>query len=195
MFGCDADGFPELYAVGGSNPARLFLNRTRRPGAPVAFETSDKSELALSGVTGAYPPDIDGDGILDLFILRVARIAVFRGIGNCQFRRADSLWRIDTGDARTTAFSDTWENGEDWPTLAIGNYVDRNDADGPFETCEEHQLLRPGRRRYRPTEPTSPGYCALSMLFTDWSGSGRQDLWICNDRNYCYVRNGHEQLI
>ena len=193
MLDCDADGFPEFYAAGGSSPARLFLNRTRRPGAAIAFETSEESSLALTGATGAYPLDIDGDGILDLFILRVGGNAVLRGIGNCRFRRADSSWRIDTGDAWTTAFSATWEKGEDWPTLAIGNYVDREDPDGPFEACDEHQLLRPGQGGYLPTESIGPGYCALSMLFTDWSGSGRQDLWISNDRHY-YVRDGREQL-
>ncbi|MEM6988423.1 MAG: CRTAC1 family protein, partial [Pseudomonadota bacterium] len=39
----------------------------------------------------------------------------------------------------------------------------------------------------------SPGYCALSILFTDWSRSGRADLRVSNDRHY-YVRDGSEQL-
>ena len=30
----------------------------------------------------------------------------------------------------------------------------------------------------------SPGYCPLSMLFSDWDGSGRRDLRISNDRQY-----------
>jgi hypothetical protein len=38
-----------------------------------------------------------------------------------------------------------------------------------------------------------PGWCALSMLFTDWARRGRQDLRISNDRHY-FVRGGGEEL-
>ena len=193
LFDCDANGFPDFYVAGGENPARLFRNTTPRSGSPVEFESAEIPELALAGVTGAYPLDIDGDGTLDLFVLRAGGNAVFRGTGDCRFSRADHIWGIDTGDAWTTAFSATWEPGEQWPTLAVGNYVDRGDPDGPFGTCDLHQLLRPAQDGYRPTEQIGPGYCALSMLLTDWSGNGRQDLWISNDRHY-YVRDGHEQL-
>jgi hypothetical protein len=37
-----------------------------------------------------------------------------------------------------------------------------------------------------------PGWCALSMLFSDWDRSGRRDLRITNDRHY--YRDGEEQL-
>ncbi len=40
----------------------------------------------------------------------------------------------------------------------------------------------------------SPGYCALSMLFSDWDRSGRQDLRVSNDRQYYDYVNGEEQL-
>ncbi len=190
---CDEDGFPDIYVAGGDNPARLFRNTTVRAGSPIHFEVADVPELAVVGVTGAYPLDIDGDAILDLFVLRVGDNAVFRGLGNCRFRKAGETWSIDSGDGWTTAFSATWEEGAERPTLAVGNYVDRDDPDGPFEACDLHQLLRPGTDGYLPAEPIGPGHCALSMLFTDWSGSGRQDLWISNDRHY-YIHDGHEQL-
>jgi hypothetical protein len=37
-----------------------------------------------------------------------------------------------------------------------------------------------------------PGFCALSMLFTDWNGSGQPALRISNDREY--YKGGQEQL-
>ena len=37
---------------------------------------------------------------------------------------------------------------------------------------------------YAPPTPLSPGFCPLSMLFSDWDGSGRRDLRISNDRQY-----------
>lgn len=190
---CDSDGFPDLYAAGGESPARLFRNATPAPGADPAFAAPDRPELALTGVTGAYPLDIDGDRVLDLFVMRAGPNAVLRGLGDCRFEDATGTWGIDPGTAWTTAFSATWEPGRERPTLAVGNYVDRDDPEGPFEACDTHQLFRPEGEGYGPPEEIAPGFCTLSMLFFDWSGDGSQDLWISNDRHY-YVRGGQEQL-
>ena len=78
------------------------------------------------------------------------------------------------------------------PTLAFGNYVDRDDPDGPFGTCDDNRLFRPEGDRYREIR-LHPGFCALSMLFSDWRRAGRADLRVSNDRHY-YVRGGEEQL-
>ena len=40
--------------------------------------------------------------------------------------------------------------------------------------------------------PLAPGFCALSMLFTDWNKSGVPSLRISNDRQY--YRGGEEQM-
>ena len=190
---CDRNGFPDLFVAGGEGAARLFLNESRIPGARLSFSVSDAPELALTGVTGAYPVDIDGDGLLDLFVMRSGPNAVLRGRGECEFERVENAWSITPGDGWTTAFSAAWGAGDDWPTLAIGNYVDRDNPKGPFGTCDSHDLLRPSGMGYAPPEVISPGHCTLSMLFTAWSSSGQQDLWISNDRHY-YVRDGQEQL-
>ncbi|MEM0907974.1 MAG: CRTAC1 family protein [Pseudomonadota bacterium] len=193
VFDCNGDGYPDLYAAGGAGPARLFINTTGEAGAQLRFAPADDPHAALSDVLGAYPIDIDGDGVLDLFVLRSGPNVVLRGVGPCQFEPAHEAWRIDPGYQWTTAFSAAWGPGDDWPTLAVGNYVDRSDPEGPFGTCDTHAILRPDGRRYADAEILSPGYCTLSMLFTDWQGSGQADLWISNDRHY-YVHNGQEQL-
>lgn len=191
VFDCDADGLPELYAAGGENPATLLRNRSGRGGA-LAFEAATPPALALTGVTGAYPLDIDSDGHLDLAILRVGPNTVLRGGPDCSFAPFDGLG-LDPGDGWTTAFSATWEAGQRLPTLAFGNYVDRANPNGPFEACDSHDLFRPLGDRYGAPVPLAPGHCALSMLFSDWGRQGRADLRISNDRHY-YVRGGQEQL-
>lgn len=188
---CDGNGFPDLFAAGGDGPSHLLRNQTGTAGETPSFAPSDIP--ALDAVTGAYPLDIDGDGLLDLFVLRSGPNAVLRGLGDCSFERAEALWGVDPGDAWSTAFSAAWGPDDAWPTLAVGNYVDRSDPEGPFGTCDDNVLLRPQGRRYARPEVIRPGYCALSMLFTDWSGQGQQDLWISNDRHY-YVHEGQEQL-
>ena len=187
VFDCDDNGLPDMAAAGGEAPMRLFRNITG-PDSRIAFEEVPVTQI--TGVTGAYPLDIDSDGIRDLVVLRVGPNEILRGLGNCRFERA--AWHIPKGDAWTTAFSATWEAGRDWPTLAFGNYVDRSDPDGPFEACDDNILLRHDGSDYT-EQPLTPGFCALSMLFSDWNGSGIADLRVSNDRHY-YVRGGSEQM-
>ncbi len=189
VFDCDGDMFPEIYAAGGSAPAILLHNRTG--GGEFTFAENTPDELALTGVTGAYPIDIDSDGQLDLAILRVGPNVLMRGLQDCQFEAFKINFRSD--DRWSTAFSATWEQTNHLPTMAFGNYVDLQDPAGPFEACEQNRLYRPSGDRYAQPSSLEPGFCALSMLFSDWGRRGLADLRISNDRHY-YVRGGSEQL-
>lgn len=184
---CNGDTRPDLVAAGGSNTP-ILLRNVSNIGGPVRFTESTPEAFNLLGTTGTYPLDIDNDGNLDLVMLRVGPDVVLRGNGDCTF----SPMPLATSDHWSTAFSATWEDGQQMPTLAFGHYVDRSDPDGPFDACDENMLWRPGPDGYTPVR-LSPGHCALSMLFTDWARTGRADLRISNDRHY-YVRDGQEQL-
>ena len=67
---CDADGRPDLYLAGGDGPATLYRNASA-PGAGPRFTVVGDAPTGLTGVMGAYPLDIDGDGQVDLAVLRV----------------------------------------------------------------------------------------------------------------------------
>ena len=190
IFDCNADGRPDLFVAGGANPAQMLRN-TSTPGGAVAFAPIDLAEM--TGVTGAYPLDIDGDGLLDLAVLRVGPDLFLQGQGDCTFRDATKDWGLTTADRWSTAFSATWEAGQDWPTLAIGHYVDRTKPEGPFEACDANSLYRPNSKGYGNETVITPGFCALSMLFSDWKRNGTPDLRISNDRHY-YVRGGYEEM-
>ena len=189
VFDCNGDAYPDIFAAGGENPSHLYENTISRG----EWRFRDTGFEAPKGVVGAYPLDIDSDGVMDLFVLRVGANQIYRGLGDCRFERTDTAWRFDTPDRWSTAFSATWEPGQDWPTLAVGSYVDRTDPDGPFGACDVNELYRPAGQRYGAPVELTPGYCALSMLFSDWSRSGRADLRISNDRHY-YVAGGSEQM-
>jgi hypothetical protein len=192
-FDCNGDLFPELVVAGGANPTTLFLNETSDRGAPVKFRNATPEALALTGVIGAYPLDIDADGRLDHAVLRVGENLLLKGGNACSFAPfgADLGFRSD--DRWTTSFTATWEPGQGLPTLAFGNYVDRTNPDGPFEACDVNHLYRPQNSVYVEPMTLEPGYCALSALFTDWNRQGRADLRLSNDRHY-YVSGGEEQL-
>ena len=190
VFDCNDDGLPDFYAAGGEAPSRLFINRSERGGA-LAFDQGDIE--ALSEVIGAYPMDIDSDGLLDLVVLRNGENRILRGQGGCRFAPAPMDWRFDAGNEWTTSFTATFEAGQDWPTLAFGNYVDKTNPNGPFEACDRNYLIRPDGRKFGARIPLEPGFCALSMLISDWKRTGKPDLRISNDRHY-YVRKGYEQM-
>ena len=195
VFDCNDDGRPELYIAGGARPAALFQNDSPIGGA-LRFSQVTSDATDLLDVTGAYPLDVDGDGIADLAVLRRGGNQLLRGIGQCQFESANQSWGFDGGSAWSTAFSATWEDGATWPTVAIGNYLDQASTDTE-RLCFDDQLVRPRTdgTGFAPATTLSPAWCSLSMLFSDWDRSGRRDLRVSNDRHYYSVLgDGEEQL-
>ncbi len=184
VFDCNGDALADVFAAGGQNPAQLIRNNG-------GFEFSAIKIPVLLGVTGAYPIDMDADGILDLFVLRVGQNRILKGTGNCTFHDATQTMGIPQDDKWSTAFTAWWEDGDQRPTLAVGNYVDRNDPDGPFRACDDNVILRPTGQEYM-AELLQPGYCPLSILAAKDSRE-RQTLRLSNDRHY-YVSDGHEQM-
>lgn len=184
VFDCNKDTLPDIFAAGGANPAQLMQNK-----GDFAFEIVQVPDL--TGVTGAYPIDLDADGWLDLFVLRVGENRVLKGAADCKFRDITASLGLPVSEAWSTAFTAWWEQGDDRPTFAIGNYVDRDDPDGPFEACDDNAILRPTAKGYT-AETLQPGFCPLSMLAAKDS-RGRDTLRISNDRHY-YVSGGQEQM-
>ena len=86
VFDCDEDGRPDIYLAGGANPAALYRNESATGGA-LRFTAVHDPVTDLTGVTGAYPVDIDGDGHVDLAVLRVGGADLLRGLGGCRFDR------------------------------------------------------------------------------------------------------------
>lgn len=191
-FDCNDDGFPDMLLAGGEKPAKFYRNASSAGGA-LRFEEAE-SGLEIEAVAGAYPLDIDGDGKMDVVLLRVGENVVMRGLGECRFERANEAWGFDGGDDWSTALAATWERGAAWPTIAIGNYIDRREEAFPWGSCTRNWLHRPqaGERSFAAPAPLKPSWCALSMLFTDWNRSGTPSLRISNDREY--YKGGQEQL-
>ena len=199
-FDCNRDRLPDVYIAGGANPAALYVNQSPI-GGELRFTQLHSPRTDIKGVLGAYPIDIDNDGWLDLVVLRVGENKILKGGPDCQFTSANSSFGIDGGHAWTTSFTATFEKGAHYPTLAFGNYVDRSAPGSPWGTCDDNVLIRPievqraeqsTNVKYQQSIALSPGFCALSMLFTDWNKSGVDALRITNDRHY--YRGGEEQM-
>ncbi|MCA3555374.1 CRTAC1 family protein [Aestuariivirga sp.] len=191
-FDCNGDGFGDVLIAGGGMPATFYVNKSVK-GGQLKF-AKQQSGLEFDAMTGAYPLDIDGDGIMDVVVLRVGENIVMRGKGDCRFTRANEAWGFAGGDGWSTAYAATWEQGNQWPTIAIGNYIDRTQELEPWGSCTPNvmQRPRPGGRGFAAPIELKPSHCPLSMLFTDWNNSGTPDLRMANDREY--YEGGQEQL-
>lgn len=190
-FDCNADGYSDIVLPGGSSKAQLYVNTSSRGGS-LTF-APEESGLEFDNVAGAYPADIDSDGITDLIVLRVGENLAMRGLGDCKFERANEAWAFDGGDAWSAALALTFERGAGWPTVAVGNYIDRKEEISPWGSCTENWLHRPGEAgKFAAPVALKPSFCALSMLFTDWDKSGIPSLRVSNDREY--YEGGQEQM-
>ena len=122
----------------------MWAVQCRRPrgrrGGPLSFREATPDALRLRGVTGAYPLDIDGDGHMDLAVLRAGKNLLLRGGADCRFSEFPASLGFGSAEKWTTAFSASWEKGRVLPTLAFGNYGNRSNPDGPFEACNANML-------------------------------------------------------
>jgi enediyne biosynthesis protein E4 len=195
-FDCNDDGYADMLLAGGESKAKFYRNASTKGGA-LKFEIQE-SGLELDRVSGTYPIDIDSDSITDLVLLRVGENVVMRGKGGCKFERNNENWGFNGGDDWSAAMAATWEHGSDWPTLAVGSYVNPKEELSPWGSCTSNWLHRPaigaGKPQQRFSAPLAlkPSFCALSMLFTDWNRSGTPSLRISNDREF--YEGGQEQL-
>ena len=188
---CNGDHMPDMALAGGESPATFYRN-VGKPGQPLSFK-AEPSGLELDKVLGAYPIDADGDGHVDVMLLRQGENVLMKGDGTCHFTRANEAWGFDGGNAWSAAFAATWEKGANWPTLAIGNYINREEEFSPWGSCTDNWLHRPaGEGKFAPPLPLKPSYCPLSLLFTDWNRSGQPALRVSNDREY--YEGGQEQM-
>lgn len=189
-FDCNGDLYPEVFLPGGSERAGLYVNSSAR-GGPLAF-VAQESGLEIKAATGAYPLDVEGDGVMDLLVLRVGPNMLMRGLGDCRFAPAPASWGFDAGDDWTAAAAATWEPGRGFPTIAIGNYIDRFETAFPWGSCTPNTLQRGGAEGLEPPVALLPSHCSLGMVFSDWGRTGRPDLRVTNDREY--YKGGQEQM-
>jgi hypothetical protein len=98
---------------------------------------------------------------MDIVLLRSGENVVMKGLGNCRFARANEEWGFVGGNAWSTAFAATWEKGANWPTIAIGNYVDRFEEISPWGSCTDNWLHRPDGAEKRFARPLAlkPSFC------------------------------------
>ena len=133
---------------------------------------------------------------MDLFVLRVGENLLLKGGPDCTFTLANKEWGFDGDAGWTTSFAAEWEKGAEVPDArrsAITSTATRRARPGALARTIRCSARSPATSpTIRSRTPLAPGFCALSMLFTDWNRSGTPSLRVSNDRQY--YRGGEEQM-
>ena len=192
-FDCDGSGLPSLFIAGGANRSKFYRNRASRGGA-LKF-VLERAGLELTSTLGAYPIDLDGDGVLDLVVLRVGETLLMRGLGDCRFERANESWDFEGGNQWTTAFAAAWLGRRDASDARL-RHLCRPHAPGlPLGQLHRQPARAPGARRgARVRAPLALGPATARSACCSRTGTAAAlpALRITNDREY--YKGGQEQL-
>ncbi len=181
----DGDGWVDLYAVGGDRPNLLLRNVGGR------FTAVDAPGLVPTGGRSSGPTfaDVDGDGLLDLFVGAVegGTPRLFRNLGNGSFteRTADSgIVDLEAFETMGAAFGDYDGDGDldlftsHWGTMLTEDthipYMWRNDGDFRFADVTA-QIGIP--------DVLPPGFFdhTFTPNFVDIDSDGRMDILLAID--------------
>ena len=184
-----------------SGPAALYRNESPTGGAlRVRRRSTTPAADARPASTGAYPLDVDGDGRVDLAVLRDGRDVAAARARRLPLRAGERrAGRSTAATAMTTAFSATWE-GRATPARRwrSGNYLELDagrparPACAPTTSCSGRDRGQPGtppRSRCRPgaarcrccsatgTGPAGATCGSATIASTTDLGDGQEQLW------------------
>ena len=139
-------------------PAALYRNDSP-VGGSLRFSAVPDPATDLTRVTGAYPLDIDGDGQVDLAVLRDGENVLLRGLGDCRFERANEALGLrrrhglDHGLQRHVGR--LGRPCRRWPSATTST---RPHTD-PRRLCDDNELVRPAPSGtgFAPADPPDAG--------------------------------------
>lgn len=202
------DGLPDLFFTANMMASKLYLNKGN-------FEFEDITEaagVAAAGLwnTGATMADVNGDGLLDIYICRSAandpnnrRNLLFINQGDLTFKEQGKAFGLDDPGYSTQASFFDYDNDGDLDMFLINHstqeYAGFSRIDGSFKNRTEPFL---GDKLYRNdggkfTDVTKEsgilsnvlGF-GLAVTVTDVNNDGWLDIYVSNDYNeedYLYI--------
>lgn len=208
------DGLPDLFFSSNQGGCKLYINKGN-----LKFEDITKTagvEGSGDWKTGVTMADINGDGLLDIYLCQVGKYKTIHGRnqlfinqGNLTFREEAHDYGLDfQGFSTQAAFFDFDLDG-DLDMYLLNHSVHSSRSYGPSNLRFDHDSLA-GDRLYRNDEvngkrvfhdiTTSAGIYnsqigyGLGVSIADINNDGLPDIYIDNDfheADYLYINNGN----
>ena len=210
----NGDGLPELYFTSNQSEDQLYLNK-----GGLSFENvSDLLGEVSTGVwsTGVSFADVNGDGLLDIYVSVAGPISEEDGATNrlylnesegvdLRLREAAAEFGLDQyGYGTQAAFFDYDRDGDldcyqlNHSVHSLGTFQRRVTYQGTRHPLAGDRLLRNDNGQFVDVSEAAGikqmalGY-GLGLSISDINGDGWQDIYIGNDfheDDYCYINQG-----
>ncbi len=204
------DGLTDLYFTSNQGSNRLYLNRGN-----LRFEDiTGSSGTAGTGnwKTGVSMADINGDGLLDIYVCQVGNYKTFNGRnqlfinqGDLTFRDEAKEYRLDFSGLSTQAAFLDYDLDGDLDMYLLNHSVHRPAGYGPAELRHTHDELSgdrlfrndmaDGKCRFTDVTAASGIYSSmigygLGVSVSDFNDDGYPDIYVSNDfheNDYLYM--------
>ncbi|WP_026953237.1 VCBS repeat-containing protein [Algoriphagus mannitolivorans] len=205
------DGLVDLFFTGNQVPNKLYLNKGN-------FQFEDISESAGITADGAWSTgvtfaDVNGDGLLDIYVCQVAEIGktpgsnkLYLNLGQNKFKESAEEYRVDFRGYSTHALFFDYDRDGDLDLYLLNHNVKspevfaqaekRTQADPSGDKLFKN-LLAEGKKGFVDVTESVGIYSSilgfgLGVAAEDFNGDGWLDLYVSNDfteNDYLYLNN------
>ncbi|MCF6180884.1 VCBS repeat-containing protein [Lutibacter sp.] len=202
------DGLPDIYFTANKAPNKLYINK----GNFVFEDITDKAGVAGKSDwnTGTVMADVNGDGLLDIYVCAVVGIYGFKGHNELFINQGDNTFKEQSADynldaktqANNVAFFDYDHDGDlDMYLLNEGKHsaLSFGPASNRLKISTENgdRLYRNDNGKFVNVSQqagiySGPNSYGLGVAVADFNNDGWDDLYISNDfheDDYYYINN------
>ncbi|MDO3643618.1 VCBS repeat-containing protein [Mucilaginibacter sp. L3T2-6] len=205
------DGLPDLFFTANMQPNKLYLNLGHMKFKDITRDASpDLQGRPGSWKTGVTMADVNGDGLLDIYICYSGKTGddrrrnqLFINLGNNKFKDEAKEYGLDDPGYSTQAVFFDYDNDGDLDMFLLNHNIKKLDNmelaryKNQTDDLASNKLFRNDNGHFTDVSKTAgivqnPLTFGLGVAIADINKDGWQDIYVTNDYNepdYIYINN------